>query len=684
MLAAALSGDGKTLYIGGQFTTVGATTGSFAPLDANTGAVLPHPTINGAVNAQISDGTGGWYVAGSFTTVGGVAWANLAHIRVDGTLDTNFRAAVNLKVSSLALSGSNLYLSGCYSGETNGGQCVVESVDPATGSSAKWTTNVGDAALKLAVSGNSLYLGGGFLSVAGTNRFKLAALDTQTGALLPWNPNPGYGAGVPMIEKIVASGGTVYVGGQFTTIGGATRSAVAALDATSGQAQGWDAGLNAGADVAAIALDGSTVYIGGSFTTAGGQPHAGVAALDAGTAVALPWNAGLTLPYTPATVTALAVSASRIYIGGQFVLPGSSAIVRTAAIDKASAAPVAWLNVQAQNASITQLDVVGAQVQVGGSFALLSGASRNHIAAFDLTTGQVNNWNPNSVNTDGNANTGVVSQLLVVGSTVYVSGNITHIGSADRQGLAALDAATGVALPWNPQVNGAVTTLTASSTTLYVGGQTLRSVDGQSRAGLAAFDLGSGQLTGWAPDATGALAITRLVASDSAVYVGGAFSSMNGQARNGLAAFDAVSGALLPWKADAQTLIPNSGYNVRDMTLAAGTLYVVGDFISLGGQSRSGFGALDASTGAVRSLGPTVGLSDPRALAVNGDRVYMSNGDSEAVVTLSISKNAIVQTNYLMAGSVYGILAAQGNLYFFGNFTDSTIGVDPNLAVYGQ
>ena len=81
--------SGNTLYIGGSFSSVGRVTGAGVPLDATTGtAVSGFPMVVGQVNAVAADGAGGWYIGGLFTTVGGVARSNLAHILADMQMDS--------------------------------------------------------------------------------------------------------------------------------------------------------------------------------------------------------------------------------------------------------------------------------------------------------------------------------------------------------------------------------------------------------------------------------------------------------------------------------------------------------------------------------------------------------------------------------------------------------------------
>src|SRR5437867_845512 len=79
--------SGNTLYIGGDFNQVGPATGHGVPLDAATGQPFSgFPKVNGSVNAVVPDGSGGWYIGGSFTAVQGAPRKYLAQILSDNSV----------------------------------------------------------------------------------------------------------------------------------------------------------------------------------------------------------------------------------------------------------------------------------------------------------------------------------------------------------------------------------------------------------------------------------------------------------------------------------------------------------------------------------------------------------------------------------------------------------------------
>ncbi len=111
----AIVNAGDVTYIGGTFSTVGPNTGQGVPIDTTSAAPwASFPKINGRVNACVSDGSGGFYVGGSFTGVGGVARNNIAHILPNGTVDSTWDPNCNSVVNALAVSGSTIYVGGWF------------------------------------------------------------------------------------------------------------------------------------------------------------------------------------------------------------------------------------------------------------------------------------------------------------------------------------------------------------------------------------------------------------------------------------------------------------------------------------------------------------------------------------------------------------------------------------------
>ena len=100
----------------------------------------------------------------------------------------------------------------------------VAALDATTGEPLNWHPRVGGTVYSIAVSGSRVYLGGAFTSVGGAVRDHLAAVSTA-GALTGWNPHADSTVNVVR----VGPNGNVFVGGRFGRIGGVTRSRVAEI-----------------------------------------------------------------------------------------------------------------------------------------------------------------------------------------------------------------------------------------------------------------------------------------------------------------------------------------------------------------------------------------------------------------------------------------------------------------------
>jgi FlgD Ig-like domain len=95
------------------------------------------------------------------------------------------------------------------------------------------------------------------------------------------------GLGDLRTSALVVSGSILYVGGNFTSIGGHARNNIAALDVATGDVTTWHPNLQLGSTAqlgpyaaATLAVSGSTVYVGGFFTAVDGFPQSYFAALS--------------------------------------------------------------------------------------------------------------------------------------------------------------------------------------------------------------------------------------------------------------------------------------------------------------------------------------------------------------------------------------------------------------------
>lgn len=155
----------------------------------------------------------------------------------------------------------------------------------------------------MALSGTTLYLAGTFTTVAGQSRAGLAAIDVTTAALLPWNP----GDGASISSLAVTGAGDVVVSGSFTTIRGVLRHHLAAID-TAGAVTPWIA--DARPDTATLVAVPGAILASSSVTATGSVPRSRLAAFDLTSGALLPWA-----PVSVEGVPFMAATAGRVYAG---------------------------------------------------------------------------------------------------------------------------------------------------------------------------------------------------------------------------------------------------------------------------------------------------------------------------------------------------------------------------------
>jgi len=584
-----------TVYLGGQFNYVGPDTSGASVVDATTAQLSPgFPAVNGPVYSAASDGQGGWYIGGTFSSVGGIVRSNLAHVLADNSVDPLWNPQANGSNTVIRVSGGTVYVGG---GFTRIGPTLrnrIAALDAVTGQPTAWNPNAGAVVTAMQIVGNLLYVGGNFTTIGGSNRMRLAALNLATGFANSWNPTAQ-----ALVTDLEVVGETVYVAGSFTSVGtpGSVRNRIAALSTTSNAALAWNP--NAVGVVYALAVAGNTVYAAGAFASIGSQNRNRLAALDTTSGLATDWD-----PNANDNVFGVEVSGNNVYVCGEFTSFGSVSRPGLATIDATTGAPTDW-NPLVSTLTVGSLPVVqsialaGNDLFVGGSFNSVGGVARRNLAALNVSTGEATAWNPG-------ANSNVLA-LAYADNAVYAGGLFTNIAGVERRRLAKLDAATGEATAWDPVVLGRASVgvfslLASGANSLFVGGN-FTNVASTTRNSLALLGRSLGNVQSWNPNpgistANQSPSINALVLSGNTLYAGGDFTTNGGQPRLRLAALDANTGNALA------AFNPGVSNAVAALALAGNTLYAGGAFTNIGGQVRGRIAAVDATTGVPTTWNP--------------------------------------------------------------------------------
>lgn len=496
------------------------------------------------------------------------------------------------------------------------------------------------------------------------------------------------------VNAVASDGTTLYLGGTFTSIG--QRSGQLALvNATTGVRDKSIDELGGG-QVLALASDGHGGYfVGGDIRRAGALRVRGLAHLTAAGTYDPNFH-----PVANGFVRSLAVAGTTLYVAGDFSTIAGQPRTRIAAFDLTTGALTSFA--PAINNIVYSLSVSGSELYVGGIYSAIDGQPRSGIARFDLPSGALSSWNPNS------RPHGTIEAVVATGSTVYLGGIFTQIGSASapvRNNLAAVDTSTGALLPFDPNVVGNVTTLSLSGQILYVGG-TVTSIGGQARDGAGSVNAATGAVTSFAPAMGGSSAgfyvtpttvylaggVPRAMAVDptigarqttwspalgsganviapygTGILIGGGFTAINVQPRQNLAAIDLTTGRATDWK-------PRCSSDVFALALVGSTIYVGGSFSNLTGQPRKNLGAVTTAG----TLLPFRADTDDEVLAIASlnSRIFIG-GRFEAVSGVVRSRLASLDPITGAVGAwdpkadqeVDHMVAAAGKLYVAGFFS---------------
>ncbi|OYU94282.1 MAG: hypothetical protein CFE21_16995 [Bacteroidetes bacterium B1(2017)] len=338
--------------------------------------------FNGAINALAISGMN-LFVGGSFTLVKNSAFAtaipksNLAVINLGfGQVNSSWSPNPNGTINSLVNVGTNLAVGGGFS--SIGALALSNMVFMNSSSSTTPvlnltnTPNPNGIVYGISVNGSIASVYGSFTEMEYLKRNRIAAISSTTGLPTSFAPSIGDGA----VRAILPLGSNIFVGGNFTLVGGLSRSNFATFTPTG--ANNDNIRINFNNAVRAIASNGTDLFLGGDFslvTTPNNSIQAarnylssvnissGAAIINSG------FNANLVSPVAANAVNVVKFINGAVYVGGQFIAPKNKLAMLIPSTGSVNSSFDARIVTTATSTFVSDiLQVSSTQIAIGGKF----------------------------------------------------------------------------------------------------------------------------------------------------------------------------------------------------------------------------------------------------------------------------------------------------------------------------
>ena len=398
-------------YLFGNFTNISKNQGSALVIDSSTNTVFTPQKwrINGSVKGAIADGSGGFFIYGTFSKIGDSSRKYLAQIDGNGK-PTGWNPRADAEVMALNKKGDSLFISGAFS-SIFGKPKTFMALYSISGDSLLKTSlpNFQMISINCFLVQNDTLIIGGYSSFGQAIR-KYNFKDSVT---LPWQlAFPEYGN----IRHLrfnqdsscflyTSDYNNVYLKGVNTQSG--TEKFKINLSVNPGNFPVTD--------VIGLEITGNKAYVVGRFdriTQTSQFTRKGFFAIDATTGTILPDD--LKVDGYPTFIQA---KNGRLFISGRFTTINGMNRENFAVVDTSNLQPGNWQ--LAPSDQLTCLAFSDNKTFIGGYFNGINSVHRNGFAAIDSATNTILPWAPSSA--------GFVEgkKMLIKGDTLFVLG-FTH------------------------------------------------------------------------------------------------------------------------------------------------------------------------------------------------------------------------------------------------------------------
>jgi len=646
---------GDTLIAGGKFNHVGKHTGGGALFTVSSDQpVLNFPKILGNVYSSTPDGNGGFYIYVDFKTVSEVTVFTLRrieHVLADNSFDPNFSILVNVLFGPATILFHNgiLYFSGEYVSQV-AGQIAgnFSAIDVATKTLLPWVPVVatGESISKMHIAGNTMYVIGNFTTIGSVPRRGAAAIEIGTGVVKPWNPTPSFVSFIGY-SSLLLYDNKIILGGSFNDGQALNNSqhACAIVDTTTGS---------------------SFQYVfrsGGLFGNAASYLH---------------WGAA---------VKALAIKNDTL-----FAFSIGTFDTRITAINLTDSNRTIWTKYFNSEANAAAMVISGNSLFVAGSSfndIYISNAVNDNPAnierpiknAVKISTSDaaLQSWFPDPVGW----NVSDVYCLSLAGSNVFAGGNFSHVNRVDRTDVYMMNTQTETILPFKldsvyTYPATVVNALKLVADTLYIGGN-IKKTDGTDIP-VAAYKINNNTAINWRSAFLGE--VFSLEADEQYLFAGGRLLKQGSVSDTiNLVAINRQTATLLNWA-------PNPDGYIYALHLTKDNLYAGGGFASIAGQSRNNIVAFNRSNLSITNWDPnanyTVASITSKDFTTWVGGIFWQLGDSSRIgyAGLQPVTGKVRPSFQLSTGTVSSIVSKGCYLVLGGSFRSNFSGNCNNLLLY--
>jgi trimeric autotransporter adhesin len=680
-------------YSMGDFSHVSANHGPALVIDTATNTVLTPQKwkINGLVKTAVPDGTGGFYIGGTFTRIGDSVRRYIARINANGA-PTAWRPVVDSFVNVVIKRNDTLFIGGAFkkfsninrscfamysiNGDTlinNGGTSTFTFFNSINAMLViKDTLVYGGSASLSASSSVTKYnfknkINMGFvLQYAEYSEIQHIQISKDTSTLICQYYDNGfftrgsnYRTGTSKyLIKIggLPSGGSPYNMSDIYTVGNKTylvglfnyitdgftnypRRGMVSFNSNTGVITSES--LTTDGYATFVYSTGNKIYFSGRFTTINGASRNNFVALDTGTLAVSTLN---TAPSD--NITALAFSGSNMFAAGEF--KGVYAVKRNgfAAIDATTHTILPWNPAQHDFIEGKRMFARGDSLFVLGIYARPNGLPYTRFKIYSLTTG-----NEYPVPSLGFSN---IQDCVVDGNYLYISGD----KKLRRYSLPGLPPDNGWGKDWNNfnpllSVHNPMYIIVDTNRIYTVGDTRFQHLGGlfdPQRGYTAMYDKTTGQSLNisyyeGANSTYDPVRFEHALLLNNKLYIAGLFSRLNGQVRRKFACVDAATGVLTAWQATFPNTDSLKSYfeNSKNFVHRDGKIWFGAPYSILSdGSTFSGFGAIDTATG---------NLTTPPLLQLS----IASFGDYTATPFASVTDYAMAGDELVITGVFDGV-----------------------------